>query len=70
MKKLECIKGFTDSQNLRVLCLQGDFVKVLDINENWILIEIIAGWMAGAQLSLTPKQVAECFKVIGITYYI
>ena len=68
--KLECIKGFTDSINLRVLSLQGTVAKVLEINEDKILIEIEAGWMKGAELYLTPKQVAEHFRVIGITYYI
>ena len=58
---LKCIKGIADSQNVNVVCLTNDEVKVLEVNEGEVLIEGILGWCTGYELSLTPKQIAENF---------
>jgi len=68
--KIQCIKGFTDSENHQVICLQGDVAKVIESSEDEVLIQIEAGWLAGAELSLTPSHVVEHFRSIGLTYII
>ncbi len=62
--KLECIKGFADSDNINVICLQGDVVTVTQVEEGGILCEGEYGWCAGFELDLTPKVVAERFRVV------
>jgi hypothetical protein len=66
--KFECIKGMADTDNVNVVVMQGDVVKFLDLVENSIEVEGVAGWCMGVELSFTPKQFAEHFKVIGIQY--
>ena len=61
--KLECIKGFTDSDNVNVICLQGDVVTVTQVEEGGISCEGEYGWCAGFELDLTPSRIAECFRV-------
>jgi hypothetical protein len=66
--KFECIKGMADSNNANVVVMQGDVVKFIQSDVGEVLVEGIAGWCKDFELSFTPKQFAEHFKVIGITY--
>jgi len=66
--RLVCIKGLADDENLNVICLEGDYVKVLEVLEGEIIVEVLAGWMQGLELSFTPEQLVKHFKIIGLTY--
>ena len=59
--RLKCIKGLADSDNINVICLQGDEVVLVEVSEGEVLVEGIQGWCEGVELSLTPKQIAENF---------
>lgn len=63
--KFECIKGMADSDNVNVVVMQGDVVSVIETSEGDILVNGEAGWCEGVELSFTPKQFVEHFKVIG-----
>ena len=63
MRKLECIKGMVDSSNTNVVLLQGDILKVIEVNEGEVLLEGLDGWCEGFELCFTPKQIVEHFKV-------
>ena len=62
--KFECIKGMADSDNINVVCMQGDIVKYIDNGEGEVLVEGVAGWCFSIELTFTPKQFVEHFKVI------
>jgi hypothetical protein len=66
--KFECIKGMADTDNVNVVVMQGDVVELIEQTEGSIEVEGVAGWCKGFELSFTPKQFAEHFKVIGLTY--
>ena len=59
--RLKCIEGLADSDNVNVICLQGDEVEVREVNEGCIEVEGVFGWCEGVELSFTPKQVAQHF---------
>ena len=61
--KLQCIKGFADSDNINVICLQGDVITINEVAEGSISCEGEYGWCAGFELALTPERIAECFRV-------
>jgi hypothetical protein len=63
MKKFTaiCIKGLADSDNINVICLQGDVVNILEVGEGDIVVEGIEGWCEGVELNFTPKQFVEHF---------
>ena len=60
---IECIKGIADSDNINVICMQGDLLKVVEVIEGDILCEGIEGWCLGYEIDFTPKVFVECFKV-------
>jgi len=66
--KFECIKGMADSDNVNVICMQGDIVSFRENDDEFIYVEGIAGWCKDLEINFTPKQFTEHFKVIGITY--
>jgi len=68
--KFECIKGMADSSNINVVVMQGDVVKFIESDEGEVLVEGIAGWCKGMELSFNPRDFVFHFKVIGITYSI
>lgn len=68
--KFECIKGMADRDNINVVVMQGDIVIFNENSEGEIMVEGEAGWCKGLELNFTPKEFAEHFKVIGITYKI
>jgi len=62
--EFECTKGMTDTDNINVIVMQGDVVVFNECGEGTVEVEGIAGWCKGLELSFTPKQFAEHFKVI------
>jgi hypothetical protein len=68
--KFECIKGMADSDNVNVVVMQGDIVTFDGSDEGEVCVTGVVGWCEGVELSFTPKQFAEHFKVIGLTYSI
>lgn len=62
--KFECIKGLATSDNVGVVVMQGDIVKFIGSDEGWVEVEGIEGWCYSIELSFTPKQFVEHFKVI------
>lgn len=59
MKLLKCIRGMHDDTN--VFCLQGDIVKVVDVNEGLITIEGVEGWCVGWEFEFSAKEIASSF---------
>ena len=60
--KLECIKGYAHEEG--VICLQGDVVVFIGMYDEGIVdLEGVEGWCTGIEMSLSPKIVAEHFKV-------
>ena len=68
--KFECIKGMADSDDIYVIVMQGDIVTFNGYDIGDVCVEGVAGWCRGLELNFTPKQFAEHFKVIGISYTI
>ena len=66
--KFECIKGMADSDNVNVVVMQGDVVIFNEVREGDVSVEGIAGWCRGVELSFTPKQFVEHFRIIGVKY--
>ena len=58
---LQCVKGIADSENINILCLKGDVIKVIDIEEV-ITADVIVGWMQGLELTFTPQQIVDHFE--------
>lgn len=63
--RLECIKGYATDENL--VLLQGDMVKVVDVEEGMVYLEGILGWCSGTELNFTPKIISEHFKYISMS---
>jgi hypothetical protein len=66
--KFECIKGMVDKEDINVIVMQGDVVNKVGSGAGEVEVEGVAGWCKGFELTFTPKQFVEHFKVIGITY--
>ena len=50
--KFKCIKGMADSDNVNVIIMQNDVVIFNESSEGEVLVEGIAGWCKGWELSL------------------
>jgi hypothetical protein len=68
--KFECIKGMATSDNLNVVVMQGDIVELFPNDEGEVLVEGIAGWCKGVELTFSPREFTTHFKVIGLKYTI
>ena len=62
--KFECIKGMVDSSNINVIVMQGDIVKFIENGVGEVLVEGIAGWCFGMELSFSARDFVFYFKVI------
>jgi hypothetical protein len=60
---LECIKGIADKDNIAVVCMQGDIVEVVETSEGDILVRGVSGWCSEFELTFTPKELVEYFKI-------
>jgi hypothetical protein len=61
--ELKCIKGIFTNEN--AICLVNDVVRVVEVAEGDIEIEGVSGWCKGFFISLSPKEIAECFSYWG-----
>ncbi len=70
MKKqlFECIKGYATQEN--VVCVQGDVVKIIDMEEGNVTLEGVAGFCEGIIIDFSPKIMIEHFKSIHLKYSI
>ena len=70
MKKnlFECIKGYATQEN--VVCMQGDVVKIIDMEEGNVTIEGVAGYCEGVIIDFSPEIIVEHFKSIHLKYNI
>lgn len=68
--KFECIKGMATSDNVSVVVMQGDIVELISTDEGEVLVEGIAGWCKGFELTFPPREFTTYFKVIGLKYTI
>ena len=68
--KFQCTKGMADAEDVNIIVMQQDVVRVTEVEDGLIHVVGEAGWCTGMELSFTPKQFTEHFKVIGITYTI
>lgn len=60
---VECIKGIADSDNINVVCMQGDLLRVVEVVEGDIYCVGTGGWCEEVELNFTPRVFVECFKV-------
>ena len=60
---LECIKGIADKDNISVVCMQGDIVEVVETSDGEILVQGVSGWCNEFELTFTPKELVEYFKI-------
>ena len=60
--QFECIKGMATSDDVTVVVMQGDIVELVSTDEGEVLVEGIAGWCKGFELTFTPKEFVEYFK--------
>jgi hypothetical protein len=64
----ECIKGYATETN--IVCMQGDVVKIIDMEEGWVTLEGVAGYCEGIMVDFAPSMVVEHFKSIHLKYSI
>jgi len=64
MKRFECIKGMAN--DFDVIVMQGDIVmfECIDSDNNTVDVEGIAGWCFGKELSFSPRQIVDHFRII------
>ena len=63
--KFKCIKGLADNGNLNVIVMQGDIVELVSTDEGEVLVEGIAGWCKGIELTFPPHLFVTRFKSIN-----
>ena len=63
--KFKCIKGLADNGNLNVIIMRGDLVELVSTDEGEVLVEGIAGWCKGFELTFPPYQFVTHFKSIN-----
>jgi len=60
--KFECIKGMATSDDVSVVVMQGDVVELISTDEGEVLVEGVAGWCKGFELTFTPREFVIHFK--------
>ena len=60
--QFECIKGMATSDNITVVVMQGDIVELVSTDEGEVLVEVIAGWCKGVELTFSPREFVTHFK--------
>ena len=60
--KFKCIKGLATSDNVSVVVMEGDIVELVSTDEGEVLVEGVAGWCKGFELTFTPKEFVTHFK--------
>jgi hypothetical protein len=58
----ECIKGIATSDNVSVVVMQGDVVKLISTEEGEVLVEGEWGWCKGLELTFTPREFVTHFE--------
>ena len=61
--KLRCVKGI--ATDYFVVCVQGDVVEVVSVDENEIEVKGWAGWCKEHNITLTAKEIANHFCFYG-----
>jgi len=62
--KFECIKGLATSDNISVVVMQGDWVELVSTDEGEVLVNGVAGWCNGFELTFSPREFTTHFKSI------
>ena len=62
--KFECIKGLATSDNISVVVMQGDWVELVSTDEGEVLVNGIAGYCNGFELTFSPREFTIYFKSI------
>jgi hypothetical protein len=62
--KFECIKGVATSDNVSVVVMQGDWVELVSTDEGEVLVNGVAGWCNGFELTFSPKEFTTHFRVM------
>jgi hypothetical protein len=63
--RLECIKGYATNENL--VFMEGDTVRVVDVEEGMIYLEGIFGWCSGTEMNFAPEVITTHFKYISMS---
>ena len=62
--KFECIKGMATSDNISVVVMQGDWVELVSTDEGEVVVNGIAGWCKGFELTFTPREFTTHFRTV------
>jgi hypothetical protein len=62
--KFECIKGMATSDNVSVVVMQGDWVELVSTDEGEVLVNGVAGWCNGFELTFLPSAFTTHFRVM------
>jgi len=62
--KFECIKGLATSDNISVVVMQGDWVELVSTDEGEVLVNGVAGYCNGFELTFSPREFTTHFKSI------
>jgi hypothetical protein len=67
--KFECIKGMATSDDISVVVMQGDVVELVSTDEGDVLVNGVAGWCNGLELTFTPREFTTHFKTHHLVYH-
>ncbi len=62
--KFECIKGMATPDNVSVVVMQGDWVELVSTDEGEVLVNGVAGWCNGFELTFLPSTFTTHFRVM------
>jgi hypothetical protein len=68
--KFQCTKGMATSDNISVVVMESDVVELVSTDEGEVVVNGIAGWCKGFELTFTPREFTTHFRTVGITYTI
>jgi hypothetical protein len=68
--KFQCTKGMATSDNISVVVMESDVVELVSTDEGEVVVNGVAGWCKGFELTFTPREFTTHFRTVGITYTI
>ena len=67
--KFECIKGMATSDNVSVVVMQGDWVELVSTDEGEVLVNGVAGWCNGFELTLGQILTIAIVLILGVIFW-
>jgi len=57
-----CIEGMSDNDNVNVIMMKNDVVKLNSVVDGYVNVEGVSGWCYGVELNFTPYQFVTYFE--------